>query len=107
MGLYIDPASGSKEDWLKEHGQLVKNLQVFGPDASSQYEAIVGKGHLPVCLLNNRYFTAAGVAFSLQEFKAFLGGTDGRRHFWFTAPIEELAKLPGLASLGKKKQRSA
>jgi hypothetical protein len=98
MGLYINPLEGEKEDWLRQHATLV-DPGIFGDSLKEQYAGLCYEGELPICLIDNGPFTAAGVAFSLNEYKAFVQGVGRRPYRWFTAPISELRKLPGLSSL--------
>lgn len=83
MGMYINLISMTKEDWLALYGEL--------------FDFIVGWGslkedYLPVCLVNNGMFTAAGICYSEKEFKAFLY-PDGRAKKWYQAPISELHRI--------------
>lgn len=81
MGYYIDPTDCTKEQWLLKHG-----TPVAGPP---DWQAVHAAGALPVCLVDNRMFTAAGVAFSPNEQAAF-ARPDGRDKRWFTVPVSDL-----------------
>ena len=79
MGAYINPPDESKETFLEREG-----ADLFPVDFKS-----VPEGHLAVCLVDNGWFTAAGIAFDEKEFEVF-ARYDGRRKYWFTVPIERL-----------------
>jgi len=82
MGYYINPPSQSKEDFLKEKGTPSTTAQIIAHDYSGD--------SLPVCLINNGMFTAAGIAYDARERDAFITGMGGRRHSWFTVPKADL-----------------
>lgn len=63
MGYYIDPKDGTKESWLHENGKLIKNSEVKEHNAGDQ---------VLVCLVDNGFFTAAGIAYDNRERDAFL-----------------------------------
>jgi len=82
MGCYVNPVEVRKEDWLNKNGEEVGNAITFdGRD-----------GCLPVCLINNGFFTAAGVCYSESEFKAFKA-EDGRKKRWFYVKLEKLHEV--------------
>lgn len=79
MGYYLEP-SPDKIVWLKENGTRVETsdvpkLNVFTSDPDT----------IIVCLVNNGYFYAAGVAFSDRELDAFRK-EDGRPKSWWRVP---------------------
>ena len=84
MGYYIDPQNETKEAWLSKHGKP-------SPD-QPKWKAAVKAGDLPVCLVDNRLFTAAGVCYSEREQEQF-AQPDGRRKFWFTVPVKHLIEV--------------
>lgn len=79
MGAYINPVNQSKEDWLRENATLTDTPESFDSKP----------GYLPVCLVDNRMFTAAGIAFNERELEAFTY-PDGRRKAWFWVEKEKL-----------------
>lgn len=89
MGAYINSGNMSKEDWLILHGVYFSYLFEWSS---------VKKEYLPVCLVNNGAFTAAGICYSEKEFIAF-GRSDERPKKWFLVLISDLLKvspeLPG------------
>lgn len=71
MGYYINPVGMTKEQFLLSHGQRVSKAEAkaaFSEDADS----------LPVVLINNGAFTAAGIAYDLDKFNALTRGDDPR-----------------------------
>lgn len=87
MGYYLNPKDMSKESWLALNGEVVR-----APTWP------VKEGFLPVCLVNNGPFTAAGVAFSESEFNAFARPSDLRPKIWYLVQTEKLLKeIPELA----------
>lgn len=88
MGAYINPIDQSKEDWLKEHAILAEGL----PQSIDEKP-----DHLPVCLVDNGPFTAAGIAFDEGELQAF-AYPDYRPKTWYWAPKEKLMD-PEVSSL--------
>jgi len=81
MGYYINPPSETKEQWLQKHGTPVHGDVVLSHDFSGPT--------LPVCLVDNGPFTAAGIAFDAGELRAF-GHPDRRPKSWFLVSREDL-----------------
>lgn len=67
MGYYINPKGMSKEEWLAKHGRAVLET-----------EAKLTDDELPVILVDNGPFRAAGIAYCEDELKAFLRPSDFR-----------------------------
>ena len=64
MGFYINPENESKEDFLRREGKSM------GPAIGNSFEwENLPDGSLPVIIIDNGYFTAAGIAFSEREFE--------------------------------------
>lgn len=81
MGAYINPPDMSKEKWLSINGGDVLN-------GAPEWET-VPLGHLPVCLVDNGTFTAAGICYTedvLNQFARF----DGRPKLWLFVETEKL-----------------
>jgi len=74
MGVYINPESMSKESWLSDHAVLVGTNQ---NDVLPLKFSDLKEGELFVCLVDNGYFTAAGIAYSEEELSEF-NVDDGR-----------------------------
>lgn len=86
MGYYIDPPDMSKEAWLAKHGLARTEAPSFD---------VVKQGALPVCLVDNGIFTAAGVAFSQRELEEFKR-SDGRPRKWYVVSIQALKDVKAL-----------
>ncbi len=86
MGLYINPKDVSKEVWLKRYGIPV--------DSRASWESIKSDfpNSLPVVLLYNPGFTAAGVAYSEREFKEFMA-PDGRQKTVFAVEKADIERV--------------
>lgn len=81
MGCYINPANESKEDFLEREGMRLPKAPKWGT---------IPDGFLPVCLVLNSRFTAAGIAYSENELRVFANPKDSRIKFWYFVPIEKL-----------------
>lgn len=85
MGYYINPYTDiDKEEWLDKYAKQVSRNEMV-------WEKIP-EGHLPIVLIYNPGFTAAGIAYSEQELKAFLE-PDGRTQKYFVAKISDIANV--------------
>ena len=76
MGIYINPPDRKKEDFLLEYGKMISQSKFRSFD---KFDGEL----LPVCLVNNGPFTAAGVAYSHGEVEAFGGFNDLRPRRFF------------------------
>jgi len=81
MGAYVNPSDTTKELWLEKHGREIR-----------AEEAEVTDTELPVCLVDNMIFTAAGIGYCDREIRAF-AKPDGRPKTWFMAPREKLHEV--------------
>lgn len=81
MGYYINPPDRTKEQFLSQFGYPVSETDVRNHDFGSNF--------LPVCLVDNNLFTAAGIAFDQGEANAFLW-PDGRKKKWFKVHRSDL-----------------
>jgi hypothetical protein len=93
MGSYINPANQSKESWLEENGTW----------SATPKTVTAEPGCLPVCLINNVMFTAAGIAYNDHELKAF-SYNDGRSKLWYWVEVEKLLD-PNVSDLHFYKDR--
>lgn len=86
MGYYIDPTNGqTKEEWLTEHG-----IRLMGvPETIDEG----GEDLLPVCLVNNGAFNAAGIAFSNAELRVFASPRDTRPKVWYLVEKKDLFEV--------------
>lgn len=82
MGKYINPPSMEKEEFLALHGQRISTEEVlnFNFDGSK----------LPVCLVDNGWMTAAGIADTEHERDAFADPNDHRPKKWYSVSVELL-----------------
>lgn len=85
MGYYINPKDCAKEQWLKENALHCNTQKGYVPTWETLEE-----GTLPVCLVDNGPFTAAGIAYSKDEMEAFSEPSDRRPKIWFIVPIDKL-----------------
>lgn len=87
MGAYINPMGESKESFLNREG-----IQLNKPPAWADCPY----GYLPVVLMDNGPFTAAGIAYAERELRAFTLPDDFRpKKFYFV----EIAKLYPVSNL--------
>jgi hypothetical protein len=89
MGLYVNPTSGSKEAWLREHSQGGDVFVAAAPWLAG-YERAIEQGRIPVVLVDNGVFTALGVAFDRREAESW-ARPDGRTKLFATVPRSALA----------------
>ena len=87
MGCYINPKLSTKEEWLKDHAV----------SESLSFPAIIPDDCLPVCLVDNGPFKAAGVAFNEREVNEFNNPNDGRFKVWYIVSKEKLLTVSNLA----------
>jgi hypothetical protein len=85
MCAYINPKEMEKEEWLIRNGRRVHTAE--------EAWAGSGPGYMPVVLLDNGYFTAAGIAYSRSEFEYFANPDDARPKYWFIVDVEKLHKV--------------
>lgn len=81
MGCYVNPPNETKEDFLLRCGEPVQGILKWKN---------VPKGFLPVMLINNGPFTAAGIAYCEEELHAFTRPDDLRPKLLFLVKIEDL-----------------
>lgn len=87
MGYYINPRNMSKETFLVEYGTEV-------PGKTLEWDA-VPSGCLPVVLLQNPMFSAAGIAYCKEELEAFTDPTDYRPRTIFIVEIKNIVQVAG------------
>lgn len=87
MGLYINPPTQTKEDWLAGNGTVLGTV----PVSIEKFDHVAT--FLPVCLIDNGAFTAAGIAFDQREFDAMRRMDDHRRKLWFLVPVTKLCEV--------------
>ncbi len=83
MGCYINPKDQSKESWL------AKNAIIVVRDVVETFDYNDSQGLVPVVLINNGAFTAAGVAYDADERDVFLA-PDLRERMYFLVEIDKV-----------------
>jgi hypothetical protein len=84
MGFYINPQSGTKEEWLSKCGRRII-IDLFSFEEYKEY--------LPVCLVDNGPFTAAGICYNECELDAFSDPMDSRPKKWYVVPTYKLLEV--------------
>src|SRR3989344_2573762 len=85
MGYYVNPQGESKASFLKREGIPIAN----SPKITWKS---VPKGYLPVALVSNGAFNAAGIAFCESELDAFTRLDDPRPRQIFMVPVKKLVE---------------
>lgn len=93
MGCYVNPPDMTKEAWLAQNGE-----RTDGP-------CEVTETHLPVCLVHNGAFTAAGVCYCTQERDEFNSPSDYRPKLWFKVHRADLRRVSDLARYEAREAR--
>lgn len=88
MGSYINPAKESKESFLHREGVPV--------DENFTWKELPADC-LPVCLVANAMFTAAGICYCEQEFNVFKM-PDPRPRRWYLVEIKSLLEVSDLGT---------
>ena len=84
MGLYINPPTKSKEDWLTDNGALMLTVP-------NEYKSVGATGtYWLVCLVDNPTFSAAGVCYSQQELEEWRHPGDKRPKRWYLVEQDRL-----------------
>jgi len=86
MGCYINTVNMTKDFWLYNQQEGTLEAPVWDD---------MPEGMLPVCLVQNEMFSAAGVAFNEEERDDF-ARDDGRPKRWFVLPIESIRAVSDL-----------
>lgn len=86
MGCYVNPPEMSKEDWLEENGTLCNTIPVLDLESDE----------LPVCLVQNRLFSAAAVCCEQGKMIEFTRPDDSRKKVWYLVPIKKLLEASNL-----------
>jgi len=89
MGCYINPPNMEKEQWLRENATPLTHVRPA---------EVLTKSTVPICLVSNGPFNAAGVAFSHDEVEAFDRPGDPRPKLWFVAPRHLVREVSDLES---------
>ncbi len=93
MGFYINPKDTTKEFWLQKYGELAISISKEGFKNRPS-------GKLPVILVDNGGFMAAGICYSEEEYKAFTHPEDKRpRTLYFVDEEKLLEVCPDLSRM--------
>lgn len=89
---YINPTNCTKEEWLIQNG-----VAITMAEARNYFKDCDGSvAVLPVCLVDNGHFTAAGVAKDQFELDRWFGPNDYRPRRFYMVPVEALNEEAGL-----------
>jgi hypothetical protein len=94
MGAYLNPPDTSKEEWLAKNAKSVSRdeLAKFLGEGWKDLPA----GQLPVALVDNGAFSAAGIAYKEPELQVHLDPSDGRPMRYFLVEREKLYAVSNL-----------
>lgn len=84
MGYYINPPGYSKEEFLMKNGIFIQQSEL--PTDFTDFP----NDCLPVALLDNGPFTAAGICYDPREYQVFKNVKLGRPIQWFLVKKELL-----------------
>ena len=90
MGFYINPKNMSKEAFLDKHATRIDRKLFL------EFRDFLDSDELPVCLVQNPLFSAAGIAYSTHEAKAFADRSDYRPREYFLIPKALLNEEAGV-----------
>ncbi len=96
MGCYVEVSN--KQEWLQSNCTYAWEGLVF-----PKWEDFK-EGHLPVVLVDNGYFQAAGIAFDKQEYERFTDPCDFRPKVVYSIALEELKKVSDIESYLTKEE---
>ncbi len=88
MGCYVE--AKDKREWLLE------NCEGYYDEQFPDYSQLNTKKSLPVMLVDNGAFLAAGIAFDKKEYERFTLPEDDRHRECFIVSIEKLKKVSDL-----------
>ena len=88
MGYYINPAHQTKEEFLRDHGVPITPQEFKNFDYSKHDDKV------PVCLVDNQMFKAAGIAYDTNERDEF-SVPDTRPRRYFLVPVKRLGSEAG------------
>lgn len=92
MGLYINPAGETKEDWLTKHARIINQK-----DAEIMMTKI--EEEIPICLVKNQLFSAAAIIYDDREMREFTRTDDHRPKKYFAVKIQDLEDVTDFQSL--------
>ena len=86
MGYYINVPNQTKEEWLRDNGEC---LGITPPKSN------IINDRVAVCLVDNGWMTAAGIAYSPDELAVFADPRDDRPKIWFMVHKDKLTPFLG------------
>lgn len=89
MAYYVNPRDESKESFLQREGICAPS------DRKISWESVPA-GFLPVSLVDNGRFTAAGIAYSKAELDEFTRSDDPRSRRLYLVKVEKLLEVSDL-----------
>ena len=90
MGVYINPKNETKEEFLEREGEPVDHTKI-------KFDELTDR--LPVVLVSNLYFTAAGVVYNQREWDDWLScHDDGRPKRYYLVQREKLYSVSNLTA---------
>lgn len=94
MGLYIDPPTGIKEEFLEQHGKRLNDKIVSGirdeMSADLLIRGLAGEGDVLLCLVDNGDFRGARICRTKLEVLECADDGTMRLKQWFRVPAREL-----------------
>ena len=84
MGMYLNPVNVCKETWLRENATEVSKNAIL-----LDYNNLMQNKEIPIILMNNGYFTAAGICYKESEATEFTR-EDGRPKKFYVVPVAKL-----------------
>ena len=93
MGAYINTVNGTKERWLFENAKPITRQEFKNFDYSDETQ-------MPVCLVDNGAFRAAGIAYSAKENQAFTHPENCRPKEYFICKTSDLLEVSDLKIYG-------
>jgi len=92
MGCYINPRNMTKEHFLGQFEMISGPTDVW-TGCIPTFEEFSKKGAVPVVLIDNGMFTAAGVAFNEDEYDVFTRKGDVREREVYSVPVKDLNEV--------------
>ena len=104
MGFYINPPEGSKEGWLAKNATLIGHIGMAKiPEFDEKPE-----GTLPIILVHNGGFTAAGITYNELEYQDFTSPNDPRPKVLYYAELGKILEItPDLKNFIERLEREA
>ncbi len=103
MRYYINPTDETKESFLFSVGRCYFISFVIKQNINDFCVSDCRDNCLPVVLIDNVTFTAAGIAYSPEELDRYLNAPDTREKQLFTVPIDKLLEVSCLPKHIKNK----